>query len=577
MQFNKVIERRPEVESEALPGLPLPLSRVLAARGLSDPADLTFSNRLLLPPTGLGHVDDAAAVIAGHVTGGSRILLVGDYDADGATSCALGVLALRSMGAAAVDYLVPDRFRFGYGLSSPLVDRAAEGGPDLMITVDNGIASIEGADRARALGIDLVITDHHLPGSRLPDAAAIVNPNQDGDGFPSKNLAGVGVVFYVLSVVRRVLDDRGWFRDRGIESPSMAEFLDLVALGTYADLVRLDRNNRILVSQGLRRINARRCRQGIQALVEVSGREFGKLIAQDLGFQLAPRLNAAGRLDDMSLGIECLLTDDPAEARRLAMKLDGINRERKALEKDMQQQAVAALVDADPGGDGDGICLFHPDWHEGVVGLLASRLKDRHAVPAAVFARGEGGILKGSARSVSGVHVRDLLCEVDSANPGLLIRYGGHAMAAGMTIEESGFEQFREAFLACLERHRETIELANRVLSDGPLGDELDDLLFIRQLKNLAPWGQGFPEPVFDNVFRVVEQRLVGEIHLKLVLTPEHHVDQRVDAICFRFLPHPGAPCPDFDRIHAAYRLDINEFAGRISPQLIIEYLQPAS
>ncbi len=576
MQFTKVIERRAGSGDRSIPGLSPALSRVLAVRGIEGPADLTFSNRALLPPAGLADIDQAAKVIAGHVTGGSKILLVGDYDADGATSCALGVLALRRMGAAEVDYLVPDRFRYGYGLSAPLVDLAAQRNPGLLITVDNGIASIEGAGRARELGLDLVITDHHLPGPELPDAAAIVNPNLEGDGFPSKHLAGVGVIFYVLSVVRRRLDDDGWFRRRGVDVPSLADFLDLVALGTYADLVRLDANNRILVAQGIRRINARHCRQGIQALVEVSGREFGKLVAQDLGFQLAPRLNAAGRLDDMALGIECLLAEDAAEARRLAMKLDTINRERKSLEQQMQHQAVAALADDDTRAtDAPGICLFHPEWHEGVVGLVASRLKERHALPAAVFARGEGGVLKGSARSVAGVHIRDILCEVDSAERGLLLRYGGHAMAAGMTIREQDFERFRTLFLDRLERHRDTIDAANRVLSDGPLGEELDDLAFIRQLRTLAPWGQGFPEPVFDNTFRVLDQRLVGDVHLKLLLSPDSHVDHRIEAICFRFLSHPGAACPAFERIHAAYRVDVNEFAGRVSPQLIIEYFNP--
>lgn len=552
------------------------IGRVLANRDIKSIDQLAFSSRDLLRPDAMGQIDRAGQLIADHVRGGSTIMVLGDYDADGATSCALAVLVLRAMGAARADYLVPDRFKLGYGLSPALVDLAANERPGLLVTVDNGISSVTGAARARELGIALVITDHHLPGEVLPDADAIVNPNLAGDRFPSKHLAGVGVVFYVLSVVRRLLEDSGWFRERRLPPVNMADYLDLVALGTYADLVRLDANNRILVAQGLKRINAGRCRPGILALAELGGRRPGSLVASDLGFQLAPRLNAAGRLEDMGLGIECLLESDPGRARLLAARLDAINRERRELERQMHGEAVAA-ADLDAGVDGAaraGVCVYREDWHEGVVGLVASRLKERRGLPAVALARGEDALLKGSARSVPGVNIRDILCEVDARAPGLLVRFGGHAMAAGLSLREEHFDRFRQLFLEALDCHAETISAANRILTDGPLDDEFDDIAFVRRLRTLAPWGQGFPEPVFDNTFRVLHQRVVGELHLKLVLRPERS-DHRVEAIRFRYLERPGAPCPELDRIHAAYRLEVNEFAGRIRPQLAIEHFNP--
>ncbi len=576
LEFKKRIKRRAEPEHKP-EGLHPVIGNVLASRDIHRNSDLEFSNRDLLSPDSMGNINRAATVIAEHLRSGSRILIVGDYDADGATSCALGVLALGRMGANHVSYLVPDRIKFGYGLTVPLVDLAAQSSPDLIITVDNGIASIEGADRVREKNIALVITDHHLPGETLPIAEAIVNPNLPEDRFPSKNLAGVGVMFYVLSVVRSVLEKADWFRKNRLEKPNLAEYLDLVALGTYADLVKLDRNNRILVAQGLKRIKARKCRPGIQAIVEVSGIQFERLVAADLGFQVAPRLNAAGRIDDMSIGIECLLASDPANARRLAKRLDSINRERKEMEKRMQQQAIASLNKQNElsGDDDYGNCVFREDWHPGIVGLLASRLKERTGYPSFAFAMGEAGELKGSARSVPGIHIRDLLCEIDRLNPGLILRFGGHAMAAGLSISMDRFEDFSSALFERLGLVKEEIESANQILSDGALGEgELDDLDFIHQLRTLAPWGQGFPEAVFDNVFTVLQQKLVGEIHLKLVLRPEGST-RNVEAIRFRFLETPGAPCPEFSRIHAAYRLDINEFGGRISPQLMLDYFQP--
>jgi single-stranded-DNA-specific exonuclease len=571
--IKNIVRRASSVTVAGVEGLNPVIARVLANRDIDSLDQLGFSNRDLLPPTAMNNIETAARLIHDHLCAGSRITILGDYDVDGATSCTLSILALKAMGARNVGYLVPDRFKLGYGLSAALVDLAAAEKSKLMITVDNGISALDGARRARELGIALVITDHHLPGEKLPDADAIVNPNLQDDAFPSKNLAGVGVVFYVLSMVRRLLEQSGWFARNRIEPVNLANYLDLVALGTYADLVRLDANNRILVAQGLKRINAGRCRPGILALAEIAGRRPGALVAADLGFQIAPRLNAAGRLQDISVGIECLLEDDAGRARVLAERLDSINRERKELEQQMQQQAVNVL-DADSlRGDASelGLCVYRRDWHQGIVGLVASRLKERRSLPAIAFAPGEGNELKGSARSVPGVHIRDVLCEIDADAPGVLLRYGGHAMAAGMTIRVEDFADFRRHFLEKLARHADEINAANQIFTDGPLVNEFDDLAFIRQLRTLAPWGQGFPEPMFDNTFRVLHQQLVGEVHLKLVLQPERD-NRRVEAIRFRYLEHPGAPCPELDRIHAAYRLDINEFAGRIRPQLILEY-----
>ncbi|GJL80972.1 MAG: single-stranded-DNA-specific exonuclease RecJ [marine bacterium B5-7] len=580
MRARKTISRRSNNhEVIGAEGLAPVIRRVLANRDIRSIDDLSFSNKDLLPPTGILNLDLAAEVICKHIVSESRIVLVGDYDADGATSCALGVLVLREMGAISVDYLVPDRFKLGYGLSAALVDIASDSEPSLLITVDNGIASLEGARKAREKGIDLVITDHHLPGDVLPDATVIVNPNLPGDSFQSKNLAGVGVIFYVLSAVRQHLKQVGWFKKRGIREPALATYLDLVALGTYADLVRLDHNNRILVAQGLRRINAGKCRPGIRALIDVSGRRAGRLVASDLGFQIAPRLNAAGRLEDMSIGIECLIENDPVRARQLADQLDAINRDRKSIEITMQQQALAAIAheaSLQPDSPVQGLCIYHKDWHEGIVGLVASRLKERRSVPAIAFAPSENGELKGSARSVPGVHIRDILCEIDALAPGLLLRFGGHAMAAGMTILEIDFDRFRESFLLALQHHDDSIRAASELLTDGPLQGEFDDLGFIHTLRTLAPWGQGFTEPLFDNTFRVIEQKLVGDIHLKMVLAPEGG-SQRIEGIQFRFLEAAGAPCPEFSTIHAAYRVDLNEFAGRVRPQLIIEHFNPVA
>lgn len=572
---SKVISRRLQTPEAKLDGMPERLGAILCSRGIQQPDELLFSNRDLESPASLSNVSEAAHLVCDHVRQGSTIVIVGDYDADGATSCALSVLALRQMGAARVEYVVPDRFKHGYGLSPALVEDALALQPELLITVDNGIASLAGVAHARKLSIDVVVTDHHLPGDSLPEANSIVNPNLVGDLFPSKNLAGVGVVFYLLSMVRRLLESGNWFQQSRITPPNLAEFLDLVALGTYADLVRLDRNNRILVAQGLKRINAGRCRPGITALAEVAGKVPGALLASDLGFQLAPRLNAAGRLEDISLGIECLLAEDGETARRLASHLDEINQARKQIENRMNQDAREALqaLKAQSAGDEACLCLYDESWHEGLVGLVASRLKERWSVPVVAFARGDNGDLKGSARSVQGVHIRDVLCEIDATQPGLIIRFGGHAMAAGLSIAEADFSAFRTAWEKVLGAQRQQIEAANAIFSDGPLDAEIDDLGFIRQLKTIAPWGQGFPEPVFDGRFQVLEQRLVGEVHLKMVLRSldSHRV---VDAIHFRYLDHPGAPCENLERIHAAYRVDVNEYAGRVSPQLVVEYLQ---
>ena len=549
------------------------LATILATRGITDANDLQFSNRDLLHPGTLNDIDTAAAIISEHVMQGSGIRIVGDYDADGATSTALMLLMLRAYGASHVDFVVPDRFIHGYGLSPALVESFDDTPIALLITVDNGIASIEGVASAKARHMQIVVTDHHLPGDRLPSADAIVNPNASGDLFPSKNLSGVGVAFYVLSVTGRVLEKRGWFKKRPI--PKISDYLDLVALGTYADLVALDQNNRILVNQGLKRIKAGRCRPGISALVDLSGKNQTQLIASDLGFQIAPRLNAAGRLEDMTIGINCLIAETDREAKVLAQKLDSINKERKTIEQHMTSDATSILDKIGSiGKDSNGICLYNREWHEGVVGLVASRLKEKWALPSVVFACGTSGQLKGSARSVKGVHIRDVLCDIDSGYPGLIQKFGGHAMAAGLSIGADSFAEFESAWGEVLSAHTASIRAANELLTDGALHDEFIDLDFIQELKSIVPWGQGFGEPLFDNVFQVLEQRLVGQIHLKLLLRSEQS-NKVVNAIKFRFLDSPGASYQEFSRIHAVYRVDVNEYSGRIDPQLIIEHINP--
>jgi single-stranded-DNA-specific exonuclease len=548
------------------------LKRVYAARGIACAQDLDLSLERLLPVSTLEGVERAAQLLAVHRDAG-RVLIVGDFDADGATGSALLVRALRGLKFAHVDFLVPNRFRFGYGLTPGIVAQAAERRPTLIVTVDNGVSSIEGVAAARALGIPVLITDHHLPGARLPDAEAIVNPNLAGASFGSRALAGVGVAFYVAVALTRALGDRDF-------KPS--ELLDLVALGTVADLVPLDRNNRVLVAQGLRRIRAGRCVAGIRALVELAGRRLDQLTASDLGYVVAPRLNAAGRLTDMSIGIACLLADDAERALALAAQLTRLNEERREIEQRMQLEAVelAAAVRFDHAGSETlGLCLFDPSWHQGVVGLVAGRIKDRLHRPVIAFARADGAMLRGSARSVAGINIRDVLDAIAVRQPGLIEKFGGHAMAAGMTLPEEHFEAFRSAFAQEIAACADPDALRGVIHSDGELPPAELSLETARALRGAGPWGSGFPEPVFDGEFTIADARIVGGKHLKLQLRAvagaAGHTGAALDAIAFGHGTaldiaglHPGA------RIDLAYRLEVNEYNGAEQMQLNCQHLQ---
>ena len=576
MALRKLIERRPVPDLSVFAGSPLPplLQRIYATRGIADCTQLDPALKRLQPYHALHQIDQAVAVIGAALVGGQRILVVGDYDCDGATSSALAVLALRDMGAAWVDFLVPDRFAYGYGLSPEIVAVAAERRPDLLITVDNGISSIDGVAAARAAGMRVVVTDHHLAGAELPAADAIVNPNQPGCDFPAKNTCGVGVIFYVLSALRRWLEAHDWFSTRGLALPNLGNYLDLVALGTVADVVSLDHNNRILVEQGLRRIRAGATRPGILALLEVAGRSPAQLVAADLGFAIGPRLNAAGRLDDMSIGIRCLLTNDPGEARALASQLDDFNRDRKQIEQSMQSEALTLLKRLDLGVDGEppcGLCLYDPAWHEGVIGILASRIKDRLHRPVIAFANADNGQIKGSARSIPGLHIRDALDAVAARHPGLLRKFGGHAMAAGLTLERDGYEPFCRAFDAEARRCLSAAQLQARIDSDGELSRAEFSIELAEQLRMAGPWGQQFPEPLFDGEFELIQQRIVGQRHLKLMLATADGFC--LDAIAFN-VDLDSWPS-SASRARVVYKLDVNEFRGNRTLQLLVEYLEP--
>ena len=538
-----------------LPGVPPFLRRIYGHRGIGAPADLDLALSGLEPPSALRDIDQAAGRIAEAVREGQRILLVGDFDADGATSVALGVSLLRAFGASAVDFVVPNRFEFGYGLSPEIVDLALLRSPELIVTVDNGVSSIAGVERANAHGVDVVVTDHHLPGPRLPPAYAIVNPNVPGCAFLSKAIAGVGVIYYVLSQTRALLRASGWFDERVRPEPALADWLDLVALGTVADVVPLDHNNRRLVHQGIRRMRSGRCRPGIAALAEVGRRDLARLKASDLGFAIGPRLNAAGRLDDMTIGIQCLLAASMGEARALAAQLDKLNRERRGIEQSMLADAELLAAEAEGGIEGKiGIVMFHPSWHQGVVGLVAGRLRERYHRPAIAFAEagGEGGELKGSARSLPELHIRDALAAIAARDPALLTRFGGHAMAAGMTLDRRCLPRFAKAFDEEVRRHLPVEALQGRLETDGELdADELtlDNAL---RLAEGGPWGQAFPEPLFHGDFDLVSQRVVGKEHLKLVVKRQ---DRLIGAIAFR-----QKPIKDCHRVRLAYALEVNDY-----------------
>lgn len=551
------------------------LRRVYGARGLASDADLDLGLERLLPIGTLGGIDAAVELLRACLRRDGKVLVVGDFDADGATSTALVVRQLRRLGFPELAYLVPDRFKFGYGLTPQIVRVAATMRPALIVTVDNGISSHEGVAEARRLGIEVLVTDHHLPGPTLPDAAAIVNPNLHGERFASKSLAGVGVAFYLVAVLTHRLRAAGVVSADAPCNP--ADLLDLVALGTVADVVPLDTNNRILVAQGLRRIRAGRCVPGLRALLEVAGRSVERVVAQDLGFQAGPRLNAAGRLEDMSLGIECLLSDDESTARSLAERLSRLNIERRVLESKMKQEALAqvdAMAQALEGDVPAGLCLFDPGWHQGVVGLVASRIKERLHRPVIAFAPGDPGWLKGSARSVPGLHVRDVLDTVATRHPGLLDRFGGHAMAAGMTIAASRLDDFRRAFAEEVARSAGEDILSGDLLTDGPLeAGELNVDTAIA-LREGGPWGSGFAEPAFDGRFGVIGARIVGDRHLKLRLRAAS--GELVDAIAFGHLDETSTPAVHADEsIELVYRAAVDEYTGTRRLQLVSEWLAP--
>lgn len=562
-------------DSVSLNGL---LAQLYKLRGAGDPAQTDYSLKHLLPPGDLLGLPEATAVLVDAVQRERAIVVVGDFDVDGATSTALAVTALRAMGHRQVDFLVPNRFKFGYGLSAEIVEVARQRGAQLIVTVDNGVSSLAGVAAANAAGIDVLVTDHHLPGAQLPAAAAMVNPNQPGCGFASKALAGVGVIFYVMTALRRGLRDTGWFVRQGLPEPNMAQFLDLVALGTVADVVPLDYNNRIFVHQGVIRMRAGKLRPGIAALFRIAGRRTDNMVAADLGFAVGPRLNAAGRLDDMTHGILCLMSRDSAEADRFAGELDALNVERREIEQDMKEQAVAFVerLDLSAADLPFGLCLFEAGWHQGVVGILAARIREKYHRPVIAFAEtGQGdGLIKGSGRSVPGLHIRDALEQVAARHPGLIRKFGGHAMAAGLELAEVDYTVFAEAFDLVVREQLTADVLCGSIVSDGELPASCLGLELAQLLRNSGPWGQHFPEPIFDGEFAVLAQRLVGKKHLKLSLAPASDPTNKFDAIWFNIDPGQW-PCQSVSLARVAYRLDVNEYRGFVNPQLLVDHLEP--
>ena len=569
------IVRRPASGTLALSGRLHPvLERVYAARGVCSQSDLDHSLLRLLPVGTLEGIPAAVELLLAHRM--RRVLVVGDFDADGATSCALVVRALRACGFASVDFLVPNRFEFGYGLTPEIVTLAAARMPSLIVTVDNGISSHAGVAAARERGIDVLITDHHLPATQLPDASVIVNPNLASSRFGSRSLAGVGVAFYVMAAVRRALDSAGLTSSA---AAGVAELLDLVALGTVADVVPLDANNRVLVAQGLRRIRAGRCVPGIRALLALSGRAAADLTAADLAFGVAPRLNAAGRIDDMTVGVQCLLADEDGAARELAGRLDALNEERRAIEARMQQEALSAVrvleKPLESAVQRSGVCLFDESWHQGVVGLVASRVKERLRRPVIAFASADAASLRGSARSIEGVHIRDVLDSMAARHPGLIHRFGGHAMAAGLTLERERLDEFARAFDAEVARCLPVAGATDAVETDGELSVEEIALATAEALRAGGPWGQAFPEPCFDGLFSIRNSRVIGERHMKMWVEPAGS-GRSFDAIAFNHLT-PGSPLvPPAGPLQLVYRLEVNEYQGERRLQLLIDHLLAA-
>lgn len=551
------------------------LQRIYRARGASCDNDVNYQLRSLEMPTSLKGLTAAVSLLARAMREQQRVLIVGDFDADGATSCALSILALKAMGLQQVNFLVPNRFEYGYGLTPEIVEVAKAYRPDLIVTVDNGIASVDGVAYAKSLGCSVIVTDHHLPPKILPEADAIVNPNQQGCDFPSKNLAGVGVIFYLLSALRSRLRELNWFVEQAIVEPNMASYLDLVALGTVADVVPLDRNNRTLVHQGIQRVKAGKARPGILALLEVAGKNYQRLTSQDFGFIVGPRLNAAGRLDDISLGIQCLLTDNVALARELAAQMDGLNRERRSIEASMQAEALASLnsLTLDETELPWGLCLLEDNWHQGVVGILASRIKEKYHRPVIAFAEVDDDTIKGSARSIPGLHIRDALDMIATQNPEILQKFGGHAMAAGLSLERKNFTRFAQLFDQVVRGLLTQDLLQEILLTDGELTTREISLHNAHALAAAGPWGQQFPEPIFNGCFNLISQRIVGEKHLKMTLGFLDDPQKVIDAIAFN-IDVDCWPNADVRQVDVVYQLSINEFRGEQTEQLMIRHIK---
>jgi len=571
--MQKDIVRRPHVDDAHLPNSLSPLIKQLyASRGVSSAQELELQVSNLAPVGSMKGLDTGCELLAHGITNQQKIIVIGDFDADGATSTALMMSALAMLGSTNHDFLVPNRFEYGYGLTPEIVEIAAAKGAQILVTVDNGISCHQGVNKAKELGLKVIITDHHLPGANLPQADAIINPNQLGCSFPSKSLAGVGVAFYFMLALRKYLRDAGWFSTNNVTEPNIAQLLDLVALGTVADVVSLDANNRILVEQGLKRIRAGATRPGISALIEIANRTQSQLVASDFGFALGPRINAAGRLDDMAFGINCLLAKDMGTARMMAAELDHLNKARREIEQGMQAEAEAVMKQLNFTEEAlpSAISLFDDTWHQGVIGIVAGRLKEKFHRPCIVFAAVEDSDeIKGSARSIPGLHIRDVLEHIDTLYPDLIIKYGGHAMAAGLSIEKSSFEQFQSVFNEVANKFLTQDMLQGTILSDGELPNDHYTIAFTQELQAAGPWGQNFPEPVFDDVFKIVQQRIVGEKHLKLMLEKD---GIQLDAIAFNI---DLKRWPNFDakQVHVAFKLDVNEFRNQQSVQLMVEHI----
>ncbi len=575
IQLAKSITQRPVITPDALllPVHPV-LQRVYAHRGISTFADLARTPDKLLPFQTLKGIDSAVHLLLNALRDQRRLVIVGDFDADGATSTATLLSGFHMLGFLHVDFLVPNRFEYGYGLSPEIAQLAIAQGAELIVTVDNGISAIEGVAAAKAAGLQVIVTDHHLAGTQLPDADAIVNPNQPGCGFASKALAGVGVAFYLLLALRAAMREQGYFVNQ--TEPNLATLLDLVALGTVADVVPLDSNNRLLVHLGLQRIRGGKVRPGIQALIDIAKRQAHKLTASDFGFALAPRLNAAGRLDDMSIGIGCLLANDLSKARQIAAELDSLNLERREIEQGMQTEALAFLSRLSFDGKAlpKALCLYQADWHQGVIGILAGRVKELYHRPVIAFAQGDDNQLKGSARSVHGVHIRDLLDEISTRWPGLILKFGGHAMAAGLTIAADKLSLFEQAFTEIAEKSIADELLTSVIYSDGELSASDLSMELAEALQQAGPWGQAFPEPVFHGKFRLLQQRLLGEKHLKIVLQASD--GKLLDAIWFN-CDYKAWPNPNIQWVELAYQLDINEFRDQQNLQLMVKHMAATS